>query len=240
MFDFKIRGFWLKSNIRQRSTPRSLIFCHRNLCRTLTWTKHWALCLLGLRSIGYFGIRHYSIPHSVWDHPLFVATTDWLRGVTAPSGKSVQLLNCMQIRNTNYNVVNLHFPVISLTSIDHHASLSAPFRVILVSTPPSIFQGTRNSFWLEKCCLDVKLSRFPWSLPELHPGGLFFDNRLKSYIQTNFELEYLDIQGEFRHAVKTDTSICICISGFWIRLPFQSSASHRWTLANLHKWTKTR
>ncbi len=159
-----------------------------------------------------FGLRS---ANQIWASPMtpYVMlrhlVADWLRPVRTPSGKNVRQLNCMQIWNTSFNVVNWHFPGISLISIDHHASVSAPFCVILVSTPLSTVQGTRNSFRLETCGLDVELLRFPWSLLELHPGGLFFDNRLKSYRYTNFELEYLDIQGELWHAVETDTPICI-------------------------------
>ncbi len=69
--------------------------------------------------------------------------------------------------------------------------------MILVTTPPSTIQGTRTSFRLEKGCLGVKLLPSAGSLPELYPGGLFSDNRLKRYIYINFKLECLDIQGEF-------------------------------------------
>ena len=96
----------------------------------------------------------------------------------------------MEVWHASYNVVNWHFPGLSPTSIDHYASLGAPFCVILVSKPPSTIQGTRISSRLENCCLGVKLSRSAWRLPELHPGGLFSDNRLTSYIHTNFKLGY--------------------------------------------------
>ena len=82
--------------------------------------------------------------------------------------------------------------------------------------------------------MGAKLLRSEWSLPELHPGSFFSDNRLKSYIHTNFNL---DIQAEFWHAVNTDTSICIC--SFWICSPFRCSTSHRCILA-LRDWTKTK
>ncbi len=140
-----------------------------------------ALLSLAFRSANQIWASH--VTHLVILHDFVV---DWLRQAATPSGRTARQPYCMEIWFTSYNVVNWNFPGISLTSIDHHASLSAPFRVLLTSTPPFLIQGTRTSFRLEKCGLGAKLSRSAWSLLELHPGGLLSDNRLKSYIYTTW------------------------------------------------------
>ena len=136
---------------------------------------------------------HYVMPRH------FVA--DWLRQVTTPSGESVQQLNCLQIRNTSHDVVSWHFPGISLISIDHPASLSAPFHMILVSTPPSTNQFTSP---IAKMLSGCEVIAIPAKFARITSGRSIFCN-----IHTTFELVYLDIQDEFWHAVKTETSICI-------------------------------
>ena len=64
----------------------------------------------------------------------------------------------------------------------------------------SLRQIASSRRWLEESrqkyaatILAVKLLRSAWSLPELHPEGLFSDSRLKSHIYTNFKFEYLDL-----------------------------------------------
>ncbi len=85
---------------------------------------------------------HYVILHHL--------VVDWPRQVATSSGKTGRQLYCTEIGHASYNVVNWHSPGFSLTPIGDHASLSAPFRMILVSTAPSTIQGTRTSFRLEK------------------------------------------------------------------------------------------
>ncbi len=62
------------------------------------------------------------------------------------NGRSLAVkLLCMETWHASYKVVSWHFAGFSVIPFDHHASLGAPFWVILVSTPPSTIQGTRTS-----------------------------------------------------------------------------------------------
>ncbi len=144
----------------------------------------------------------------------------------------------MQIRYATYLVVNWHIAGISLTWTDHYALLSELFCVILMSTLPSIIQGTGTLFRLEKCCLAAKFLRYAWHLPDFLLGRLYPDKRLKSYIHINYRLEYLNIQvltcDKGRHFLR--------IASLRNFLPLHSCTSHRpfSMVAILHKWAKTR
>ncbi len=131
------------------------------------------------------------------------------------SGEKMRQQNCMKIWREEYNVVNWHFQGTRITSIDHHASYTASFCVIVVSTPPSDIQDTKtntdkNLAQRQKNCLCARLSAFSWGLAELLPGGLFSDQALGNYMHPIYKPKYLENQDEFLHSVKTDTSIWIC------------------------------
>ncbi len=128
--------------------------------------------------------------------------------------------------------------LLTSTSTDHHVSLTAQFRMILVSAPPSAIQGTRTSFRLENCWLVAELLQSARLGPKQHPGSLFSDKSLKSYRHAVNKFGNLHNQDKFWHAVKTDASVCI--STLQNCTVFHHSLSHRQMTAILSKRTKVR